>query len=352
MLLASLIILPPLKNRYSEKIPIRLRYILLISITVYWVSFFSFVGTLPGNDSSANSNTTYNTTGETERVLPKKTDFASSSPTQKILYRCVKVETIQINGIQLSDEDMQKICQGNYIFTLKDGENDFTIEVISSKGNFTENLKITFDEEAYKAQEQARRLAGAQAIVNKTINEFASEFSISSVLAKNLTTVFPEIGISKTKITSITKSTNWANGERYSMIYDGTQVFVYLNSDSSINSVNIGDVKLYQVGSESKNIADYILSSSDMSQLKTWAKDNVTSVLKAPSTASFPGSFLDPYADWGFGREGNIYKVSSYVDSQNSFGAMIRSNFYIEYKWEKDGDATINAFIFNGEKIK
>lgn len=45
--------------------------------------------------------------------------------------------------------------------------------------------------------------------------------------------------------------------------------------------------------------------------------------LKAPKTAEFPSNgsrFVTPL-------EGNRFRVESYVDSENSFGAMIRTNF-------------------------
>lgn len=50
---------------------------------------------------------------------------------------------------------------------------------------------------------------------------------------------------------------------------------------------------------------------------------DVRSQLKAPSTAKFPTRFAP-----GTRHEGDcIYRVVSYVDAQNSFGAMIRTNF-------------------------
>jgi len=62
------------------------------------------------------------------------------------------------------------------------------------------------------------------------------------------------------------------------------------------------------------------------------AQQLVTEKLKAPTTAKFP-AYEDRFVtDKG---EGN-YTVASYVDSQNSFGAMIRSNFRVELKYLKE----------------
>lgn len=48
----------------------------------------------------------------------------------------------------------------------------------------------------------------------------------------------------------------------------------------------------------------------------------VSSSLKAPSTAEFEG-----YSPAAISSAGNRYTVRSYVDAQNSFGAMIRTDF-------------------------
>ena len=59
------------------------------------------------------------------------------------------------------------------------------------------------------------------------------------------------------------------------------------------------------------------------------AKEFVTARLKAPSTAKFPGMFDQDEkqtVSLGNGR----YRVHSWVDSQNSFGAMIRTHWTCE----------------------
>jgi len=51
------------------------------------------------------------------------------------------------------------------------------------------------------------------------------------------------------------------------------------------------------------------------------AQNKIKTMLKSPSSAKFP---------WGLKSSlisGNKYRVANYVDSQNSFGAMIRTNY-------------------------
>jgi len=58
--------------------------------------------------------------------------------------------------------------------------------------------------------------------------------------------------------------------------------------------------------------------------------------LKAPATAEFPWS-PDEYSivSLGDGR----WKVSSYVDAQNGFGAMVRSRWDVTLRRKEDGSA-------------
>lgn len=62
----------------------------------------------------------------------------------------------------------------------------------------------------------------------------------------------------------------------------------------------------------------------------------VENMLKSPSSADFPASSTANIQE----LENKVFEVRSYVDSQNSFGAMIRTNFYckIQYTGDPKGD--------------
>jgi len=68
-----------------------------------------------------------------------------------------------------------------------------------------------------------------------------------------------------------------------------------------------------------------------------YAEQFVKKELKSPSTADFPGfsEKKEHISDMGGGR----YKISSWVDSQNSFGAQIRTSFSC-------------IIIFDGENVR
>lgn len=92
-----------------------------------------------------------------------------------------------------------------------------------------------------------------------------------------------------------------------------------------------GDVVLYNLsdGGIKANINDYILSSTEKIYFISYAQNYVKNGLKAPSTAKFPSFFLS-LDDYRVTRYKGTVTVSSYVDSQNSFGAMLRSNFVVK----------------------
>ena len=62
----------------------------------------------------------------------------------------------------------------------------------------------------------------------------------------------------------------------------------------------------------------------------------VENMLKSPSSADFPASSTANIQE----LENKVFEIRSYVDSQNSFGAMIRTNFYckIQYTGDPKGD--------------
>lgn len=63
--------------------------------------------------------------------------------------------------------------------------------------------------------------------------------------------------------------------------------------------------------------------------------------LKSPSTAEFPTSRLIRVNYIGACQ----HQVHAYVDAQNSFGAMIRQNYYAELQYQ-DGDWRLIDFTF------
>lgn len=94
------------------------------------------------------------------------------------------------------------------------------------------------------------------------------------------------------------------------------------------------------------------LSLDESLRIKDACKDVVDQVLKAPSTAEYPGSWYDPLNGWGMQKKNNIVTVSSYVDAENSFGAKLRTTFIIQFKMNDDGSGSLTYFKFGNKVVK
>lgn len=93
------------------------------------------------------------------------------------------------------------------------------------------------------------------------------------------------------------------------------------------------------------------ISNSEYPDLANKTKEVTKTVLKAPSTAEFQGGWLDPLSGWEVYSIGDsAVRLTSVVDSQNSFGAMIRSSFSATY-CKKDSKYTLTLYVFDGQQM-
>ena len=156
------------------------------------------------------------------------------------------------------------------------------------------------------------------------------------------------VGLSDTEI-SLYKLDDWANGKRVGTDYESVSIVIYLNEAGQVETIRSGDVVFFDAGEVKNAVKDLVVTDSMKSQLKTWTVETVTDCLKSPSSAEFPGGILTPYEDWNFAKDGDLYTVSSYVDSQNSFGAMIRSDFVAKFNYGES--VTLTYLSIDGQVI-
>jgi hypothetical protein len=85
-------------------------------------------------------------------------------------------------------------------------------------------------------------------------------------------------------------------------------------------------------------------SSSEHSKMVAYnyAEDYIEQTLKSPSTAKFPGIFQKKKHTTSLGD--GKYRISSWVDSQNVFGAKIRSRWSCEITFV-DGNVKVENII-------
>lgn len=169
---------------------------------------------------------------------------------------------------------------------------------------------------------------------------FADDNKLDLKTANNIIKASEAVGISRKDINSFSKLEDWKEGKKYQYGYKNTSVTVFLSKDNEVSGLLSGTVKLYVDGKARMNINDYLITDEQKSALQYASQQAVIQTLVSPSTAKFPGGFLTPFDDWSISKNKSIYQISSYVDSQNTYGAIIRNKF------------TIKATIADGENPK
>ena len=145
-----------------------------------------------------------------------------------------------------------------------------------------------------------------------------------SYLTMDLINALNEINVDETKITSFEKLEDWVAGPKYSFTYaDKIKLIVYCNLNSTVESINYNDEKIYYRGFESYNINNYIYQSSLLDVLIPYTQNIVKSYLSYPSTAKFPLVS----SEWAVSRYNNLYYLESWVKASNAFGIEDKINF-------------------------
>ena len=78
-----------------------------------------------------------------------------------------------------------------------------------------------------------------------------------------------------------------------------------------------------------------------------FAKKTIEDILKSPSTAKF----VDVQA-YELSSEKDVWAVNGYVDSQNSYGAMIRNQWEVQLDYRDGKGGTIKSILFDGKKMQ
>lgn len=108
---------------------------------------------------------------------------------------------------------------------------------------------------------------------------------------------------------------------------EGNIIYVYLTKDNKLSEIEVNFNPVYKKGKVlNKVIAFTELNVEEKTNCQMICENSISKILKSPSTAKFC-----PYKDYRWSKENGIIKAQGYVDSQNGFGAMIRSNYILTY---------------------
>lgn len=175
---------------------------------------------------------------------------------------------------------------------------------------------------------------------------------LSDEQEKNIVQVIKDIGIDgnieKVEHDELLDGLYSETGKGYRISISDSEInnlILYLKENKDIEAINWADINFYKDGEIKDNIKDYTLASSQRAQYQNRAEELIKSILISPATAKFPNS-----NQWNIRINKGIVFMQSFVDSQNAFGAVIRSDFKIKYDTKT---ATIISLIIDGEeKIK
>lgn len=124
-----------------------------------------------------------------------------------------------------------------------------------------------------------------------------------------------------------------------------SNVTLYLTKDNNLERIRYNTKNFYENNEIVDNVRNYVILPSEKNEYVRFCTRNIESLLKAPSTAKFPN-----ISNWRVGKNNGEVIVQSYVDAQNGFGAMIRSQFQFVIDTKTN---MVTSLIFDGtEYIK
>ena len=128
-------------------------------------------------------------------------------------------------------------------------------------------------------------------------------------------------------------------------IKSGQQIIGFIDiKDNKVANIQYSDKILYENGGVQHTLNEYLISTDEKGDLIYKTEEIIKSILKSPSTADFPWD----YDEWKVGKDNGSTIIQGYVDSQNGFGAIIRSTFQVTYT-----NNIVTSLIFDGtEYIK
>lgn len=127
-------------------------------------------------------------------------------------------------------------------------------------------------------------------------------------------------------------------------VEDDNYKFTLTTKDGKTDTIYCGKILLFNYeGGALDTITNYHLTFAEKVQFKAAAKEYVKNSLKAPTTAEFNEELRVV-------RKHDVVTVQSSVDSQNSFGAMLRSSFSVQMSYSSK-DMTLLYLEIDGEPL-
>lgn len=119
-------------------------------------------------------------------------------------------------------------------------------------------------------------------------------------------------------------------------------IIMYLREDNSVFLIKYADNVFYDNNEVISKLSDFTFTLNEKTNLQINSQNMIKEFLKSPSTANFPN-----ISEWKFYKDKEKVVVQSYVDSQNSFGAKLRSEFQITLEID---EKKVRSLIIDGKE--
>lgn len=167
-----------------------------------------------------------------------------------------------------------------------------------------------------------------------TVIQKLSEIGLTEDEAKAIKADLESVGI--TSLSSLERATGTGIDELQAFVFSGSGISGTLTIEHrKTYFIGSGNITLFDAskGGKLDTITRYILTSDEKSHFMFTAEDYVKQCLKSPSSAKFESSVT---GDWSITRKDDVVTIVSYVESQNSFGAMIREKYVVQISHSTD----------------
>lgn len=174
---------------------------------------------------------------------------------------------------------------------------------------------------------------------------FEKYYGFSADQSKTIENALSSIGISEIKDATKKKDHEYVlDVKAGAYTPDKDTIHVICDENNNLQTVTYGQIILWNEGKPVHQLSEYVLSSSEELEVTRLGKEMVTKALKSPSSAKF-----DSKTYKYFKIQGEITFIGK-VDSQNSFGAMIRAPFKVKFR-NKNGKMNPTYFMLENKQI-
>lgn len=185
---------------------------------------------------------------------------------------------------------------------------------------------------------------------SKMVKEIKNAINVNDDEAKAIEDIFKSIGIDEIdsiKADEVLDEYEGVGSKGYRVkasFSKNNNIILYISSDNKVICIRWADKDFYRDGQVLLNFNNYIMTYDEQYDYKADVEKRIKSLLKSPSTAKFAS-----FDNWKFGKDNGKVTVQAFVDSENSYGAKLRSNFQVKYDENKN---VISLIIDGVEYIK